>query len=104
MSSRDSKPEGDASNLSGDEEGFQVLGVARSNTAPLLELQECVFDKMALTIQMPVKGSRCLAVLARRNLSLHSLAIGLVDDGVTVVALVGNQMIGSEPFNQTTSL
>ena len=57
---------------------------------------------------MPVKvlviASLLLSVFTRRDHDAHALSSGLLDDGITVVALVGQQMPGTESFDQLRSL
>ena len=57
---------------------------------------------------MPVKvlviTSLRLSVFAGRDHDAHALSGGLLDDGIAVVALVSQQMLGTEPFNQLRSL
>lgn len=57
---------------------------------------------------MPVKvlviASLLLSIFAWRDLGAHALSGGLLDDDIAVVTLVGQQMLGAEPFNQLRSL
>ena len=57
---------------------------------------------------MPVKvlviASLLLSIFAWRDHDTHALSVGLLDDGITVVTLVGQQMVGAESFNQLHSL
>ena len=57
---------------------------------------------------MPVKvlviASLLLSVFTRRDHNTHALCRGLRDDGIAVVALVGQQVLSAEPFNQLRSL
>lgn len=100
MSSQDFKPNNQAADLCGGEERGQVLGVAGGNAAPLLEMQECVFNQVPLAIQVFVEFAWRLAIFARRNLCPHSLCLGLLNNRVAVVALVGDQMLGTQTFDQ----
>ena len=54
-------------------------------------------------VEMLVIGALYFAVLARRNLHLHPLLLGLVNDGVAIVATVSNEMLGFQPFDQLES-
>ena len=57
---------------------------------------------------MPVKvlviASLLLSVFTRRDYDAHALCRGLRDDGIAVVTLVGQQVLGTESFNQLRSL
>lgn len=67
-------------------------------------MQKRLFHQMALTIQVLVIVTLFLAVLARRNLGLHPLAFRLLDEGVTVVALIRDQVFGGEALDERASL
>ena len=84
----------------GGHEGREVFGITGGNTAPLLEVQESVFDQMPVTIQMLIEVAERLAVSSRWDLSLHPLFLRLLDNGITVIALVRNQVLGLQAFNQ----
>ena len=57
---------------------------------------------------MPVKvlviASLLLSIFTRRDHDAHALSGGLLDYGIAVVALVGQQVLGTESFNQLRSL
>lgn len=44
------------------------------------------------------------SVVSGRNHRVHAPACGLLDDRVAVVAFIGNQMLGHDPFHQAASL
>ncbi len=90
--------------MDGSEERGGVFGVAGSNATPALEFQESVFDKVAQFVEILVIGSLLFAVLFGRNDRLHVLAFGLIHDGIAVIALVGQQIIGLNSLNQALSL
>ncbi len=53
---------------------------------------------------MPVKvlviASLLFSIFAWRDHDTHALSVGLLDDGITVVALVGQQVLGTESFTK----
>ena len=53
---------------------------------------------------MPVVLAGLFAVATGRNLNLHALAARFLNDGVTVIALVGNQVLSVNAFNQRPRL
>ena len=55
---------------------------------------------MPMSVEMLVIASFLFSVFARRDHDAHALSGGLLDDGIAVVALVGQQVLGAEPFNQ----
>jgi len=67
-------------------------------------MQKCVLNEVAMPVKVLVIASLLLSVFAWRDHDAHALSGGLLDDGITVVTLVGQQMIGAESFNQLRSL
>ena len=67
-------------------------------------MEERVFDEMSLAVEIFVVITQRLAVLAWRNLRLHTLDLGLPDDGVAVVAFVCDQVLGCQAFDESASL
>ena len=57
-----------------------------------------------MPVEVLVIASLPLSVFAGWDLDAHALSGGLLDDDITVVALVGQQMLGAESFNQLRSL
>src|SRR5690606_22502751 len=98
--SRDIEPKDQASYLGGSKERRQVLGVAGGDAAPLLQMQERVFNQVPMTIQVFVEFTGHLAILARGNLRSHALCLSLLNDRVAVIALVGDQVLGTQTFDQ----
>lgn len=87
----------------GCEERVCAFGISRGDTSPLFEVEEGIFNQVAQFVEMLVVVARLFAVLARRNLRLHALAGGLLHDSVAIVAFVGDQVPGFQPFNQRAS-
>lgn len=67
-------------------------------------MQKRVFDKMAVAVNMFVIYPLFLSVFARRDHDAHALTLGLLDESITVIALVSQQVLGTDPFNQGCSL
>ena len=59
---------------------------------------------MPLAVPVPVVFPLRLSVLSRRNDGLHPLMPRLPDDGIAVAALVRDQMLGNQPFDQLASM
>lgn len=59
---------------------------------------------MAMSVKMLVIAPLLLSVFAWRDHHAHALSGGLLDDGIAVVTLVGQQVLGADPFNQLRSL
>ncbi len=67
-------------------------------------MEECVLDEMAVSVEVFVITSVLCSVFARRDHDAHALSGGLWGDDITVVTLVGQQMLGAETLNQLHSL
>ena len=67
-------------------------------------MQKCVLNEMAVSVKMLVITSLFLPVFAGWDHDAHALSGGLLDDGIAVVALVGQQVLGTESFNLPCSL
>lgn len=89
--------------MHGCEEGARAFGVSGGDCPPALDVQKSVFHQMPQFVAVLVIGARLFAVAARRNLRLHTLSGGLLQDGVAVVSLVGDQMLGRQSFDQRAS-
>ncbi len=59
---------------------------------------------MAQLVEVFVIGPLVFAILLRWNNRFHVLALGLIHDGVAVIALIGQKIVGLDPFNQALSL
>ena len=104
MSSRDVRPQYKSPDLDGGEERGGVFGVSCGDTAPPFEMQEGVFDQMPQLVKVFVIRSLHGSVFARRNDRRHALLSCLLDDRVTVVAFVCQQIIGLHARDQAVSL
>lgn len=67
-------------------------------------MQECILDQVPQLIQVLVIDALLFAILARRDMGLHALLDGQLNDGITVVALVCQEVLGVHPFDQSASL
>jgi len=67
--------------------------------APLLDVGEGIFYQMALAVEVFVVEPLGFAVGPRRDLGLHALRGSLLDNGIAVVAFVGNQVLSFEALN-----
>ena len=67
-------------------------------------MQKRVLNEMAVSVKVLVIASLLLSVFARWDHDAHALSGSLLDDGITVVALVGQQVLGAESLNQLRSL
>ena len=103
MSSRDTQPKHETSNLRSRKERRQPFGVARSDAPPLLDVQKGILDKMPLFVEMSIIVTLHCPVLSRWYHRLHALLLGQRDDGVAVVAFVGDQMLGTQTLNEFMS-
>ncbi len=59
---------------------------------------------MAVSVEVLVIRSLLLSILAGWDHNAHALSGGLQGNGITVIALVGQQVLGTDPFNQRHSL
>ena len=62
-------------------------------------MQKCVLNEMAVPVEVLVITSLLLSIFAGWNHDAHTLSGGLLDDDITVVALVSQQVLGTESFN-----
>ena len=97
------QPQHEASNLRGRKERRQPFGVARSDAPPLLDVQKGILDEMPLLVEMSIILTQHFSVLSRRDHRPHALLLGQRDDGVAVVALVGNQMLCTQARDEFRS-
>ena len=81
-----------------------MLGMARRDAAPALQVEERIFHKMAQFIKVSIIIARIFAVLPGRNDHLHPCRQRSFDNLVAVIAAVGQQIFSRYPFNQGASL
>ena len=63
-------------------------------------MQKCVLNEMAVPVEVLVITSLPLSIFAGWDHDAHALSGGLLDDDITVVALVGQQVLGTESFTK----
>ena len=93
VSSQDSCPECYASNLYSGDKRSGVFRIPRRNASPAFEVQEGVFHQLAQFVEVFVITALVFAVFLGRNHGCHLLLNGLLDDGICIVALVGQQVL-----------
>jgi hypothetical protein len=81
-----------------------MFGVSGGDTPPTFEMQECVLDQMPQFVQVLVVRSLGGSVVSGRDHRVHSLAGGLIDDRLAVVAFISDQMLGRDACDQAASL
>lgn len=67
-------------------------------------MQEGVFDELAPLLEVLIIGSVPGSICLRWDQRFHALAAGLINDGIAVVSLIGDQMFRCHSFEQTASL
>ena len=73
------RPKGNAAYLHGCQEGRPILGITGTNSAPSLEVEERVFNKMAMTVEVLVLLAQLLAIPSQWYHHLHALGARLLD-------------------------
>ena len=97
-------PKEEGANLDGGEEGGGSLGVARGDASPSLEVEEGVLHEAAPPVGLLVVVALHLAALHGRDDHLHARRQRRLDDGVRVVALVAEQLLGGGTLYEGESL
>ncbi len=90
-------------NLDSGDERVNSLDVPGGDASSWLDVETCVFDQMSMAIQVLVVFARRFSVLSRRNLSVHTLGLGLLDDGIAVIALICDKRFGLKTLDQLFS-
>ena len=91
--SRLRQPNESAGEVNEREEGLGEFVVARGDASELFDPCEEAFDQIAILIDVPIEGTRMESIGARRNHGLVLLRRNHLDEGVGVVALVGNDEV-----------
>lgn len=81
-----------------------MLGVSSGNAAPALEVQEGIFHEMAHFIEIFVIFSLFFSVSFWRYFRLHSLFNSLFNNGIRIIALIGQQVLCAQPIDKGESL
>ena len=83
---------------------ISTFGVASGNSTPFFEITKSIFHQVPQFVEVFVIFALQFAIAARWNLRLHTLSLGLLDDGIAVIPLVSNEMLCRQPLNQAVSL
>lgn len=86
--------------MHGGEERRGVFGIAGSNAAPPLKLQEGIFNEVVELVERFIISSGFFAIFAWRNHNLCALRFGFFDDGIAVIAFVRQQVFHREAVDQ----
>jgi hypothetical protein len=81
-----------------------MFGVSCGNAAPAFQMQERVFDQVAQLVQVFIVGPFYCPICSGRDNRCHPLIGSLFDDRITIVSLVGNQVLRREALDQAASL
>ena len=100
MSTIDSTPNCDASNLNGSDKGTGIFGVASSDAAPPLEVKESIFNQVAQLIKIPIVGALIFTVFLWWNNSLHAAVLCNGYDLVGVISAISEQVLCGKAFYQ----
>lgn len=94
----------DAADVYGCEERGGVFGITCSDSAPLLKVQEGIFNEMAEPVDFFVIVALFFAISLWRDNRLHALRLSLFHNRICIIAPVGQQVFGADAFNQTACL
>lgn len=86
------------------EERRGFFGIACGNPSPSLEAQDGVFHEVAHLIDVSIVNPWFSSVLFGRNDRRHDLLLGLCQNGIRVISLVGQEVIGLEARYKVVSL
>jgi hypothetical protein len=89
------------------QEGIKSIGefvVSRGEATDLFETIKESLDDISCLVRMPVDPSRPIPVAARRDDGLSANRLDGLDQGVAVVALVGDDRLGRNGFDQGSTL
>ena len=104
LSSRDVRPEDQAADLNDGQIGGGSLGVSSGDASPAFELEHGVLDQMTQFVEVFVIIALHQSMLPGRDHRTHALPRGLFQDGVGVVAPIGQKMVGGQTLDQVSSL
>ena len=90
--------------MDGREEGSGSFRVAGGNPAPALEVEHGVFHHVTKFVEILVVRALDDPVPFGRYDWVHSLLRRLFEDGVGIVAPVGQKMLGRQAFDERASL
>lgn len=102
--SQSSQPDDSASQMNERQEGCCEFVVARGDASELLDATEETLDQIAALVDMPVERAGVESVRARWNDRLAALRRNRFDEGIRIVALVGDDELGRLILNQRCRL
>ena len=85
------------------EKGIGSFCISSGDSAPSFDVQEGIFHQMPQLVEVFVIVARLFAVATWRNLDLHTLCGGPLQDGIAVISFVGDQMLSHQSFGQRSS-
>jgi len=84
--------------------GGGSLGIPGGDASPAFEMEHGIFNQMTQFVEVFVIIALHQSMLSGRDHRTHPLSRGLFQDGVGVVASVGQKMFGDQAFDQFASL
>ena len=104
VSSIDFCPNRDTPDMHCSQKGRRILGVSRSNAAPLLQLKNGVLDQMPKPVEVFVILSLYFPILFGRNHDLHIQVQRQINNFVSVISFVPKQIVSAYSLNKFDSL
>lgn len=86
------------------QEGQGELVVARGDASELFDTGEETLDQVAVAVEMMVEGTGLESIGARRDHGLAALCRDCLNEGIGIVALVGNDKVGGCVLDQCLRL
>lgn len=86
------------------EKGGGIFGIASGNAPPAFEVKEGIFDEMTQFVEVAIILALMEAVFFGRNDSSHALFCGLQEDGIGIVAAIGQKISGAHALDKSASL
>ena len=86
------------------QKGRRILSVPSGNAAPLLQSLKGILNQAPQAIEIFIILALLFPVLFGWNHGLHTSALCQLDDFVTVIAFVRNQIVCIYPFNKFACL
>jgi hypothetical protein len=90
--------------LHGSEKGGGPFDITGGNTSPALEVEHGVFYQVAKFIEVLVVSALDQSVLFGWDHRIHPLSCRLFEDGIGVIAPVGQKMVCGYSFDEGASL
>jgi len=85
-------PEQEAFDVDCSGKGGQIFGISCCNFPPLFEMGKGIFHQMAHAVEIFIIFASIFPVFAWGYVYLHTLVLCSLNNHVTVIALIGNQM------------